>query len=256
MICYHNNDNRDTGRHGIMRHAGSLSGGGTNSDGMSALSGSVVFGSLPDGVKRRTARNLAWQQFSEGSVMLSKDGDVERVFLLVSGTALVVNHEHAERRVVRGALGPGDVFGELAALDPNMRSSAIIAQTDCVTGVISADEFRSLVTAHQQPALALMQRLTGALRAANENVENVSLKSARQRLAFELVRLAELDPGDTACRRIRRVPAQSQIAETIGVARQTVAKLFGELIRAGVIERSANSLILHDTETLEKIYEN
>jgi len=259
MICHHNNDNRDTGRVRTVRARGSNgaggSGGGIALDGVGTLNKAPIFTDLPDAVKRTTARHLVWTAYTEGAVILSRAEASTQVYLLASGTAQVVNDEHAERRIIRAELNPGDIFGELAAMGTGARSSAVVARTDCVSGAMPQDVYMKIITTHETAALATMKQLTGALRAANENIESMCVLDARQRLARELSRLAETDPSDTSRRRIHRIAAQIDIADTLCMARQTVARLFGEWRRAGIIERLGDSLIIHKPDELGQIHE-
>ena len=79
---------------------------------------------------------------------------------------------------------------------------------------------------------------------------------ARARLAFELDRLSEVDPGDNTRRQIHPVPTQAQIAANVGLGRQTVARLFGELKRAGIIRRRGSTLKILAPRDLKRIFEN
>ena len=78
-------------------------------------------------------------QVGEGEV-LTKEGRIGReFFLILSGTVGVTQKG---RRV--NTLGPGDFFGELAALNPGPRSATVIALSDVDVLIIGPREFAAM----------------------------------------------------------------------------------------------------------------
>jgi CRP/FNR family transcriptional regulator, cyclic AMP receptor protein len=78
-------------------------------------------------------------QVGEGEV-LTKEGRIGReFFLILSGTAGVTQKG---RRV--NTLGPGDFFGELAALNPGPRSATVTALSDVDVLIIGPREFAAM----------------------------------------------------------------------------------------------------------------
>lgn len=78
-------------------------------------------------------------QVGEGEV-LTKEGRIGReFFLILSGTVGVTQKG---RRV--NTLGPGDFFGELAALNPGPRSATVTALSDVDVLIIGPREFAAM----------------------------------------------------------------------------------------------------------------
>ena len=63
-------------------------------------------------------------------------------------------------------LGPGDVCGEIALLDHGPRSATVVAETDLVAEVCTAQEFNELLTEVPSFATQLLAQLAGRLRNA------------------------------------------------------------------------------------------
>ena len=75
----------------------------------------------------------------EGEV-LTREGRIGReFFLILSGTVAVTQKG---RQV--NTLGPGDFFGELAALDPGPRTATVTAQSDIEVLIIGPREFAAM----------------------------------------------------------------------------------------------------------------
>jgi CRP/FNR family cyclic AMP-dependent transcriptional regulator len=78
-------------------------------------------------------------QVGEGEV-LAKEGRIGReFFLILSGT---VGETQKGRRV--NTLGPGDFFGELAALNPGPRNATVTALSDVDVLIIGPREFAAM----------------------------------------------------------------------------------------------------------------
>ncbi len=85
------------------------------------------------------ARLADRMQVGEGEV-LTREGRIGReFFLILSGTVAVTQKG---RRV--NTLGPGDFFGELAALDPGPRTATVTALSDLEVLIIGPREFDAM----------------------------------------------------------------------------------------------------------------
>ena len=85
------------------------------------------------------ARLADRMQVGEGEV-LTREGRIGReFFLILSGTVAVTQKG---RRV--NTLGPGDFFGELAALDPGPRTATVTALSDLEVLIIGPREFAAM----------------------------------------------------------------------------------------------------------------
>lgn len=207
---------------------------------------------LPKTVRTRVLNSLKPQGFDAGSPIISRGDPGNEVFILQSGTAQVLNYSETGRVVAYATLEPGAVFGELAAIDGKPRSATVIAKTDCSVGVLNGTEFMRLVTKYEPLTVYVLQRLAGIIRCADESIENLSLMGAEQRICLELLRYLEPDPGNLDQVRVYPVPTQVALADSLGVTRQTVARIFGKLCKEGTIERRGKSLFVLDCEKLEQ----
>ena len=85
------------------------------------------------------ARLADRMQVGEGEI-LTREGRIGReFFLILSGTVAVTQKG---RRV--NTLGPGDFFGELAALDPGPRTATVTALSDLEVLIIGPREFAAM----------------------------------------------------------------------------------------------------------------
>ena len=126
-------------------------------------------------------------------------------------------------------LGPGDLFGALAVLDPGPRMATTVALDAVETLSLHrtvVDQLRADHTSVDRVLLTASQREVRRLSAA---LSEVLYTSVPTRLARHLVRLAEVFAGDV-------LPlTQDDLAGLCGTTRQTANQVLQELQAAGVV---------------------
>ena len=202
---------------------------------------------------RTLERECRWQLFDAGGAIIDRGEEYTDVYMLTSGSAHVLNYSENGKVIDYATLGKGDVFGELAAIDGLPRSASVVTQTPCTMGVLAGEKFIDLVIHNPVASLALLQRLAGIVRFSDKRINDFSLLKAEHRVCVELLRLAESDPGNLEELIIHPMPTQSNIANSIGLARETVGRIFSRLARDNIIQRQQKTLHLRERKTLEKM---
>lgn len=118
---------------------------------------------LFEGLDRReadqVARLLKERRFSAGETVVREGSGGSAFYLIVSGEATV-----AVTGKERGALEPGDYFGEISLIDEGERSATVTATTDLVCQGLTYWDFRPLVQANAMLGWKLLQSLARKLR--------------------------------------------------------------------------------------------
>ncbi|MGY0194604.1 Crp/Fnr family transcriptional regulator [Leptothrix sp. BB-4] len=116
---------------------------------------------------------LRVRQVQAGRYFFRQGDDACSMYVLESGTVEVrkrwQDHDYRLR-----TLGPGDVFGEMALMDPSPRNASVRAETDCSAIEISPDDLLRLFE-HDPEQFALIQMNLGRevcrrLRATDEQL--------------------------------------------------------------------------------------
>ena len=121
--------------------------------------------------------------FKAGDTIISEGDEGDCAYFIVTGTVEVVIGRGAEARTV-GALHEGEVFGEMALIDPGPRSATVRAATDVECLAASYAEFIAAIEDHPERAVAFMKTLVRRLRQMNELMESVGgdRRGLRERL--------------------------------------------------------------------------
>ena len=215
--------------------------------------------SLVKGIKKsqRAAleKRCSWRTFGEGEQIIDRHDENRDVYFLVEGQVRIVNYSLWGREIAFDDLGPGDYFGELAAIDDGPRSANVIAQTQATVAVLGPTAFAEFLHDHPAAALRVMKRLTYMVRQASERIMDLSTLGANNRIHAELLRQAmtSLKPDNSA--EIRPIPHHSEIASRVSTTRETVARVLSDLARDDVVKRGRNALVIPDIHRLADMVE-
>ena len=98
-----------------------------------------LFGELDHHDLSHVAGWVTEKRFAEGDVLIEEGGMPTDVFLLENGT---VDVTHEEQLIA--TLGPGDVVGEIALLDPQRRTATVTATSAVRAVALSVEDFASM----------------------------------------------------------------------------------------------------------------
>ena len=107
--------------------------------------------------------------------------------------------EHPDgRQITLAMFGPGDIFGELAMFDDELRSATVEAVDDLDTLAILGRDMRRLMRQHADIAVKLAVALGRRLREANERLARQSFQTVQSRVAAVLGELVEQEQREGA----------------------------------------------------------
>ena len=190
------------------------------------------------GVEREYARNHPIVRHGEY---------VDRIVLLVRGTAKIATSSEDGRLALLGVARAGDLAGDLAALY-HMESSANVITCGVTTvRAIDAITFRDFLSAHPDAHLAVTQLVTDRLREANRRRADHVLP-VPCRLARVLVELADsIGHRDTDGRyELPDCLTQAELGSMAGMARRTVEEQLRDLQRRGIVELAYRRMTIND----------
>jgi CRP-like cAMP-binding protein len=207
-----------------------------------------------EGASRKALDQLAqrchFRKFDAGRSILAVEEPSRFVCIGIEGLARVMLHAPTGRAIAFRDIGPGDVFGELAAIDGQARSANVEAVTVCTIAAIEADDFLSVLD--QQPTLAriVMRHLAAQIRSLTARVYELSALSVASRIRAEIVRLALQAPDADGVRLIRPMPRHEELASRLATHREAVSREIAHLAGRKIVARARGALIVKDLRGL------
>jgi CRP-like cAMP-binding protein len=193
------------------------------------------------------------RRFRKGQAIFHEGGTSDRVVILLSGRVKVSTTTEDGRDVVLAFRGPGDMLGELSAIDGEPRSATVEAIEPVEALALGATDFRSFLVAHPDVALLLLRMLSRRLRDADRKRVEFAAHDTVGRVAARLVELAERY-GEPAAKGIRvGLPlSQEELASWTGASREAVSKALGTLRKVGWVVTERRRITVLDVEALRR----
>jgi CRP/FNR family cyclic AMP-dependent transcriptional regulator len=217
------------------------------------LAGIAIFAALAADALETIHRRCSWRRYEAGEPIVGYLDASDEVFFVASGEVCVTIYSVSGKAVSFRNLGPGDIFGEYAAIDGKPRSASVEARSSCLIASMSAKEFRRLLEAEAAVAQALLRDLVRNVRNLTKRVYEFSTLAVNNRIQAELLRLASLAPREGKSARLVPPPTHAEIASQVSTHREAVTRELNRLSRIGIIERQKGMLIVLDLDRLAEM---
>jgi CRP-like cAMP-binding protein len=190
--------------------------------------------------------------FAAGEAVFREGDASSTCYVVREGHARAIR-EHADgRQITLATFGPGDIFGELAMFDDELRSATVEAIDDLDALAILGGDMRRLMQEHAEIAVKLAVSLVRRLRAANERLARQSFQTVQSRVAAVLGQLVDQARAEGAgARDVEITATQADLAKLAGSSRESASRFLAVLERAGVISQGRGRLTVHDPEALQ-----
>lgn len=144
-----------------------------------------IFEQTPDHILDMVVLLLEETEIAAGETVFEKGELGESLYMIVKGKVRV----HDEGRTLN-YLGVGDVFGEMALLDPQPRSASVVAEQD--TRLLHLDQkyLTQLLIKRGEVGLGIMRVLTAHLRARERDLAKALAQAEDMEQAWVEQRLA------------------------------------------------------------------
>ena len=184
-----------------------------------------------------------------GATVFAQNDEAREVYVVLRGHLRITVFSRAGREVVFHDLSPGDMVGELSAIDGAPRGGNLVAVTDAELGRIELADFDKL--RRDMPAFAnfMLGRLTRIVRSLNHRIELLAAP-VTTRICSELLRLAEGQRISDNAARLVPAPKHLDLANRLNTHREAVSRTLGALQRQGVIRRSQGELLVENLAAL------
>jgi len=210
-----------------------------------------LFGRLEPEELARLESQCRVREFPPKSLIYLPTDEADGVVLLAEGQAKICTLTEEGKQAILAFIEPGELFGELALIEPGSREEYAEAVERCRVILIPAGEMQRLMERHPTVSLAVT-RLIGLRRKRFERrLKSLLFKSNRERLVHLLVELAEqygYRTGEGV--RLRVKLSHQDLANIIGSTRESVTLALGQLQLEGQIKVGRRKLILRDPARL------
>lgn len=202
--------------------------------------------SLPDddlGALRRFGIQKTWPA---GETIFRQGDQPEVLFIIEQGEVSLVDETKRKRLIVQ-IVRTGSILGESPVLHESPYAYTAVARTETTTLGFTLETIRALLEIDPQICFRWLRMLSDRLDGSQQRLLAVAGRSAIERLGSLLLQEAgEGAPATVAM-------TQQELASTLGIGRQTVSRVLGNLQRLGLVERGRGQVRILDPDRLRAL---
>jgi CRP/FNR family cyclic AMP-dependent transcriptional regulator len=191
-----------------------------------------LFAGLDEEAVRNFEAIALRKRFPKNTIIFSKGDQSDSLYIVQTGRVKAVIHDEQGKEIVLSVFGPGEYFGEMAALDGVPRSATIVTKETTEMLTIHKNDFRQILTSNPDMIFNLLQVLLERLRRANQKIEGLAFTNVYGRVANLLMQFAE-PAGDGWI--VKEKLTHQEIANMIGSSREMVSRIMVELVDGGYL---------------------
>lgn len=214
---------------------------------------SAILAALDEQQLRELLRQGRYERHEAGSTLLREGTTSATVVLLQDGRVKVTNVTEDGREALLAIRGPGDVLGELGALDGAPHSATVTAVDDVEALALPAPAFRALVERDGRLALRILRIVNDRLRDADRKRVEFGALDTSTRLALRLLELSRRYGRPTGDGTDLALPlTQDELAGWVGSSREAITKALRTFRDEGWIETGRRQITILDENALRR----
>ncbi len=198
-------------------------------------------------------RRARTRRFKSGATIFHEGTASDGVIAIVRGRVKVSTVTGSGKEVLLAIRGPGDLLGELSAIDGIARSATVSALEPAEILVIPSGEFRAFLELSPRVALLLLELIGSRLRDADRKLVEFAAYDTVGRVAARLVELVqEHSKAVTDGYEITVPLSQEELAGFTGASREAVAKALRTMRELGWLITERRRVTVIDLEALRR----
>ena len=185
-------------------------------------------------------------EYGKGEIVFQQGDPGDALFVVNSGTVEIGILSEEGKKLSLNVMKAGDVFGEIAALDGGIRTATATALQPVTMVKYRRSDLNELISSRSEMALKVIELLCGRIRWINQQVEDLAMLDVEGRLANRLLILYNRFAGGDGWLKM----SQSDLADFLGVSRESTNKALQNWRAEGIIELSRGSIKITDASIL------
>ena len=215
----------------------------------------VLFSGLSAEERAAIVARARIRSFNAGETIFTIGSPGDQMMAVLNGTVRISVPSPDGKELLLTIIQPGEVFGELAALDGKERSADAIAENACTLAVLHRHDVLSFFERNPSAWLKLVDVLCQRLRRTDQVLAEVALLQLPIRLAKMMLRLLELRANSVSPKGAKIGFSQRELANMVGGTRESVNRCLRNWQRSGIVKISEGSIVVTNQAALETIAE-
>ena len=159
------------------------------------------------------------------------------------------------KKVTFDLIVPRQFFGEISAIDGEIRSADIVALTKVKLGIIKHDFFVGKMLTNREFLIGLLNKSSSVIRNSNQQILHLASADSKKKVLIQLLRLARIYLKNSKSVKVVEGISHDTIASFVGLSRETVTRTIGLLKKDGFIIDTGKGAITLDLDTISSSIE-
>ena len=191
------------------------------------------------------------RSFRKGQALMYENQVPNEVLLLLRGRVKVGMTTEQGREIVLAFRGPGELVGELSAIDERPRAASVVSLEPVEALAIAHTDFLATLAGHPGLALALLRQLAVRLRDADKKRAGIATSGTLERVAERLVELMDrFGEDDGGAVRVALPITQDELAGWAGASLESAGRALHTMRSLGWIETGRREIRVVDQQAL------
>lgn len=194
------------------------------------------------------------KSFKRNQIIVSKRDRSNDVYFVLSGRIRMNCFSESGKEAWFNEKGPGEIVGELAAIDGKTRTANVTALCDSSLLHMKRIDFLEVLQDYPNISLALNKELVGNIRTLTERVFEFTAMNVNMRITSELCRIGRTHSDGEDSVLISPSPTHADIASRVSTTREAVTRVFNKLEHDGLVQKlGQQKLTIVSLERLESL---
>lgn len=214
-----------------------------------------IFQSLPDESIVRLGAAMHHRHLLPGESVVRMGEPVTSLIVVASGLLRLSRSSRSGREQVLRELGPGQFFGEMALFTDITAEGDLIAATETHACVLEKTAVQDVLKSEPHLAVGLVQAIAQRLAEAERTIGDLALLDVGERLAAELLRLAEAAEAGSGGVAFELPVTWAQLATKLGTTPESLSRRLTRLAKEGLVQVDGRRVVVPDLDALRRFVE-
>ncbi len=211
-----------------------------------------LFEDLNDRELEELATVAVPRTFDRGEVIFQEGSQGDVMYVIQDGRVLIKREHAGGRTIALTEMGAGDIFGELAVFDKEVRSATVECVAPTKVVALTSRDVQRVLKRNPEIAMKVIVSLSRRVREANSRIGDQYFQSTEGRIVNVVLGLAEQQNGHVASGSFVRAN-QSEIAQLASTSRETVSRFLAGCQRSDLLTTFRGRLQIRDPEGLRRM---
>ena len=197
--------------------------------------------------------DLSHKEIKKGTYIYLVDDESDKIFFIVAGRVKIGKYGEGGKEITKCILGPGEVFGELAAVSETKRRDFAQTMESTVLCGMRKDEMKGMLKERNSFSLFIMNLLGSRVLEVEKRLESMVFKDSRSRIIEFIYELGVQKGKRVGYEQVvRKFLTHQEIANLTATSRQTVTTTLNELRTKNLLTFNRKRLLIRDLDKLKE----